>query len=163
MIDGLILVRSNVNHAMDRHIERVKIEEEKEKAAREARWEAERKERERLDEEFKLLHPNMCAHTYFNRFNELTFSYYYGGYCTINFYEWSDINRKPITWHYRPELYRFLDECGLLLNADEAEIVKNNSEVHIICKPNSKELLCSSSKELLNTLFAVCCKASEAK
>lgn len=157
VIDSLIFIRGNINEGIESHLERIKADEEREKAEREAKWEREREQREREKAAFEAEHPNMCAHTYYSYYNHVNFSFYYGGYCTIRFYEWSNIDGNCITYHYRPELYKFLDDCGLLLSNDQAEIIKNNTDSYVICKPNSKELLVASSREALVDLFKACC------
>ena len=149
MTESIIEIRSNINSSFV-EIERLtKEREEREKAERDAKWKREEEERKKKLEDWKLEHPNMDKYTYASYYNYSTFNFDFGTYCNINFYEWSDITREPIKFKHYPELYDFLDKCGLLLSNDDNNMIKPLASCHISCKPGSKDLfVCTTYGEL---------------
>lgn len=149
MIENIFEIRSNINSSFV-EIERLTRErEEREKAERDAKWKREQEEREKLVSEWQAAHPNMNKYTYASYYNYSTFNFEFGTFCKIHFYEWSDITREPIMFKYYPQLYDFLDKCGLLLSNDDNNMIKPLASCYISCKPNSKDLLvCTTYEEL---------------
>lgn len=156
MTESIIEIRSNINSSFV-EIERLtKEREEREKAERDAKWKREQEEREKKVEDWKLEHPNMNKYTYASYYNYDTFNFEFGAYCNIHFYEWSDITREPIKFKHYPELYDFLDKCGLFITEADNTMIKPIASCYISCKPNSKELIvCTTYNELQRKMHEV--------
>ena len=103
----------------------------------------------------------MEKYTYCSAYNYDTFNYEYGGMCKLYFYEWSDICREPLVFNYYPYLYRFLDECGILLNADDNAKVRSCNTMYVVCKHNSKDLIIARSYNELREQYEASKKLEE--
>ena len=139
IIDKCIEIRSNLVNMMSRHEARVKADEEVEKARKEAEWQKRREEREAREAEWKKSHPNLAKYSYCS--SDENYSPYYGGYCKIHFYEWSDLHATPKTFDYCSAFYKFLDECKLFITESQNAKMRPLSKCFITCKPGCKELL----------------------
>jgi hypothetical protein len=58
----------------------------------------------------------------------------------VYFYEWSDINRVPRTFHDMEELERFLRASGIYMELYQKEIVANLATVYMTCYKDTKNL-----------------------
>ena len=58
----------------------------------------------------------------------------------VYFYEWSDINRVPRTFHDMEELERFLRASGIYMELYQKEIVANLATVYMTCYKGTKSL-----------------------
>lgn len=148
-----IQIHSNIGIAMERHMERIKAEEEAEKAKREAEWQKAREEREAREAAWKEKHPNLAKYTYCSSYSDNSYSPYYGGYCKIHFYEWSDLNSNPRTFDYYSPFYKFLDECELLLSSEQNAEIKPLSKCFVTCRRGCKELIVAPTYEGLVEKF----------
>ena len=152
MDDG-ILIRSNLVSGFETHVRFEAEKEAREKAEREAKLAAEAAERKRLDDEFKALHPNLCAYTYVGRYSFETYNPQYSGYCKVHFYEWSDVHRVPLEFSNYGSLYIFLDDSGLLLESFQVDELRKMRECFMCCVSGQKRIvLCESYEELVREL-----------
>ena len=70
-------------------------------------------------------------------------------YKSIKFYEWSDVNRPPITFYGIDSFIRFLDRCGITLYGYQKGLIASMSTPHITCEKGKKTLLIRGSYEVL--------------
>ena len=146
-----IVIHSNINKLMNYHIECLKADEEAEKRKRDEEFRKQREEREQREKKWKEEHPNLSKYTYYT--SDTYYSPYYGGYCRINFYEWSDIHSTPKTFDYYSPFYKFLDESGLFITEQQNSIIKPLNKCFITCVPGGKELIVAKTYEELTELY----------
>ena len=142
-------ILGNINDAVNKHFERVKAEEEREKREREEKWAKERLERERREQEWKEKNPMLEAYTCCSYYNQGTWGEWLGGPCKIYFYEWSDLNRQPLVFEKYYPFYRFLDSSGLRIDNVLNGRIKALNEVYLCCVNNSKRIVLGSSYDML--------------
>ena len=70
-------------------------------------------------------------------------------YKPIKFYEWSDVDRPPITFYGIDSFVRFLERCGITLYGYQKGLMASMSTPHITCEKGKKSLLIRGSYELL--------------
>lgn len=145
----MIEILGNINDAVGKHFERIKAEEEREKAEREAKWAKEREEREKREKEWKEKYPMLNAYTCCSYYNQGYYGEWQGGPCKIYFYEWSDITRQPLVFEKYFPFYKFLDESGLRIDNVLNGRIRSLSEVHISCVKDSKRIVIGSSYKIL--------------
>lgn len=161
MKNKVIEIRSNITESVIKFEVAEAERKEREEKERKERWEKESKEREEKAAKWKAGHPNMEKYTYCSAYNFETFNYEYGGQCKLYFYEWSDICREPLVFNYYPYLYRFLDECGILLSADDNTKLRSCNTMFVVCKPNSKDLIVARSYNELSEQYEETKKLNE--
>ena len=140
----MILIRSNITPTMER-LECLRLEQE-------AREKAEREERERKELEWKSAHPVLDKYTYMSYYNYETYSWQ-GDYYNIYFYEWSNLNIKPIHFPYSIAFFRFLDESKIMPTEDDVNKIKLNKSSHIICRPGTTDLIIGESYDAMCSKF----------
>lgn len=134
-------------------LERLRLEQEAhEKAEREERMQREREERERKESEWKLAHPVLNKYTFMSYYNYETYSWQ-GDYCNVFFYEWSNLNIKPIHFPYSIAFFRFLDDSKIMPTDDDVNKIKLNKGSHIICRPGSTDLIIGESYDAMRSKF----------
>lgn len=136
-----LMVRSNIVLGLETHMRVEKEKEEKEKEERELRWKREADARVEAENAFKIAHPNVSAYTYVSHYNFSSYTGEYSARCKIFFYEWSNLLATPRKFDYVGKFYLFLDECRLFLKFDQNNKMKSYEECHIICLPNSHEMV----------------------
>ena len=67
----------------------------------------------------------------------------------IKFYEWSDVDKPPITFYGEDGFYKFMQRCGIIVYGYQKDVIKGFSECHITCKKGEKTLLIRKDKQLL--------------
>lgn len=70
-------------------------------------------------------------------------------YKPIKFYEWSDVNRPPITFYGLKTFVKFLDRCGITLYDYQKGLISSMSTPHVTCEKGKKSLLIRGSYEVL--------------
>lgn len=143
----MIEIRSNISPMVFAHMQAEEDRKAREEAERQARLEKEKLEREEKERRFKEEHPNLAAHTYISYSTYPTYNDSYSGYCKIHFYEWSEINSKPIEFTNYASFYKFLDECGLLFTPEQNQLIRPLSECFVVCKPNSGDMVVGKTYE----------------
>ena len=155
MCGTVLEIRSNLNRTIS-WLESVRKErEERERKEREARYEAARKERERLDAEWSAAHPILDKFSYITRYNYDNYTYE-GIPCKVYFYEWSNVKNVPIEFRAAIPFYRFLDDCKISYTMENDKKLRNNSVLYMTCKPYCNELIIENSYEdLCNALSSI--------
>ena len=161
MSDNIIEIRSNITSSIIRFEALEEERKKREEEERKAKWEREEAERKRIREEWQAKHPNMEKYTYCSQYNFDTFNYEYGGYCKIHFYEWSNINSEPIVFKYYPYLYKFLDDCGIILNVNDNTMIRASSTCFITCVPGKKDLIVDTNYDNFREKFEEAKKAAQ--
>lgn len=161
MSDKVIEIRSNITSSVIRFEALEEERKKREEEERKERWAREEAERKRMREEWAAKHPNMEKYTYCSAYNFETFNYEYGGYCKIHFYEWSNIDSEPIFFKYYPYLYKFLDDCGIILNANDNSLIRAASTCFITCAPGTKNLIVDTNYDSFREKFEEAKKAAQ--
>lgn len=152
MEKDILVIRGNITHAVERFAMMAKEREEREKAEREEKFKREAAERALKEDEWKKEHPILDRFTYISYYNHESYSWP-GEYVNIRFYEWSDINSVPKHFPYSIEFYRFLDASKINLTAEQNSKLKYSSGYHVICIPNTHDLIIAKTYEELKTEF----------
>ena len=151
----LLSIHGNITDTVLR-LERLAREKaEREKAEREERWAKEREEREKKEKDWEKLHPNLMTYTYIRYYNSTYYSYC-GVARKIKFYEWSNIHSVPREFVYEIPFFRFLDECGILLDSGLREKMQRLDTVYVICKPGCDSLILEGSYERMRDEYLKC-------
>lgn len=161
MSDKVIEIRSNITSSVIRFEALEEERKKREEEERKERWAREEAERKRMREEWAAKHPNMEKYTYCSAYNFETFNYEYGGYCKIHFYEWSNIDSEPIFFKYYPYLYKFLDDCGIILNVNDNSLIRASSTCFITCAPGTKNLIVDTNYDSFREKFEEAKKAAQ--
>jgi hypothetical protein len=161
MSDNVIEIRNNITSSIIRFEALEEERRKREEEERKARWAREEEERKRIREEWQTKHPNMEKYTYCSAYNFETFNYEYGGYCKIHFYEWSNINSEPIIFNHYPYLYKFLDDCGIILNLNDNTLIRAASMCFITCVPGKKDLIVDTNYDSFREKFEEAKKATQ--
>ena len=161
MSDKVIEIRSNITSSVIRFEALEEERKKREEEERKERWAREEAERKRIREEWQAKHPNLEKYTYCSAYNFETFNYEYGGYCKIHFYEWSNINSEPIIFHHYPYLYKFLDDCGIILNINDNTLIRAASTCFITCAPGTKNLIVDTNYDSFREKFEEAKKAAQ--
>ena len=161
MSDKVIEIRSNITSSVIRFEALEEERKKREEEERKERWAREEAERKRMREEWAAKHPNMEKYTYCSAYNFETFNYEYGGYCKIHFYEWSNIDSEPIFFKYYPYLYKFLDDCGIILNVNDNTLIRAASTCFITCAPGTKNLIVDTNYDSFREKFEEAKKAAQ--
>ena len=149
MRNDIFEIRGNINHTVIRLEQLTKEKEERERQEREARW---AKEREVKEAVWKKEHFILDKYTYMSQWNWETYSWV-GDYINMFFYEWSNIDSKPRHFPYSTEFYRFLDSSKLNLTDEINKLFRSKSGCHMICIPNTHNLLIAESYDELKEKF----------
>ncbi len=67
----------------------------------------------------------------------------------IHFYEWSDVNRKPLDFTSIPDFKAFCNKHGIKMEAWMDGSLRYMKECHAACKRGRPELVFRVSRELL--------------
>lgn len=161
MSDKVIEIRSNITSSVIRFEALEEERKKREEEERKERWAREEEERKRIREEWQAKHPNMEKYTYCSAYNFETFNYEYGGYCKIHFYEWSNIDSEPIIFRHYPYLYKFLDDCGIILNINDNTLIRAASNCFITCVPGKKDLIVDTNYDNFREKFEEAKKAAQ--
>ena len=85
---------------------------------------------------------NVPCTSYGGRCGGISTAQDYTGYKgMIYFYEWSDINRSPITFYSITAFVEFLDRCGIFIPPFQKDMLRNLDRAYVICKKGKKDLL----------------------
>lgn len=79
----------------------------------------------------------------------------YGSYKgTIYFYEWSDINRPPISFYSLNAFDDFLKKSSIFIPPFQKDMIKNLDRAYVTCKKGKTELLIRGTRPGLVEAFA---------
>lgn len=81
----------------------------------------------------------------------------------IYFYEWSDINRTPVSFYTLDAFERFLNASQIFMAAYQKELIKHISTSYIACEKNKKNLLIKTCYASLRDALGNKPKGSEDK
>lgn len=147
MMDSLnISIRGNITaDLIERHNEKVKEEEEKQRIAAASAYAA-NNEASRV---WMDSHVNLWRYTSATFFSQNPAKNGFGASapCDISFYEWGDVGRIPRRFDCYLDLYKFLDECGIVVDYPlNTEMRRHdNGCFYLTCRKNSKELIGTDS------------------
>ena len=68
-----------------------------------------------------------------------------GGYVSIYFYEWSNLNATPKKFTTYREFFKFLEDCSIEITESQRNLAYNMYSIYAVCKKNEPKLMISST------------------
>ena len=115
-----IQIKNNItSEIVEKHLKRIKEEEEKERAAR----------------------------------TNYSPMYSGGGYVTIYFYEWSNLDSTPKKFTSYREFFKFLDDCNIEITESQRSMAYNMYSIYAVCKKGEARVMLASTHYGLRLLM----------
>lgn len=67
----------------------------------------------------------------------------------VNFYEWSDVNRQPISFCNNEDFIEFCNASNINVSKRNLKFLKENEIVYSTCKNGKNELIMSNNYKVL--------------